>query len=58
MKLFTQASPAVTVAVTTSGGWGIVLEAYLQWILVNDGCSELYRDEEAWWMCEAFHGGG
>jgi hypothetical protein len=46
------------VAATASGGWGIVLEAYLQRILVNGRCSELCRDEEVWWMCEAHRGSG
>jgi hypothetical protein len=35
------ASTAAIVAATPSGGWGIVLEAYLQRILANGGCCQL-----------------
>jgi hypothetical protein len=35
------ASTAAIVTATPSGGWGIFLEAYLQRILANGGCSKL-----------------
>jgi hypothetical protein len=38
-----RASTAAIVAAKPSGGWGIVLEAYLQRILVNGRCSALRR---------------